>query len=165
MARPPKMRNADRVRRILRALPPTLRKRLKAEQLAAVAPIVAEQKARAPVYQGPPRKGERPGELRDSIRATTGDRDPLLYARVRGRAREKDPELTVMIVAGNPVQGTTRSDAHLQEFGTGSHPPQPFFFGPARAHRERVLRRMRRVARAAIKEAVMGRVAQSSVAD
>lgn len=147
-------RARQRFKRIMRALPAEIRKRYQVEMLAAVAPIVAEQKARAPVYQGPPRKGETPGELRDSIHATTGDRDPSMYAKVRSRAREKDPGLTVMIVAGAPAQGTTRSDAHLREFGTSTQAPQPFFFGPVRAHRERVSRRIRRLARAAIKDAL-----------
>lgn len=148
------MRNRERVKRILRALPAALRARLKAELPAAVAPIVREQKQRAPVYAGPARTGQRPGELRDSIKVTTGDRDPAALSKFNRRGGARDPELVVVISAGNPVEGTTRSDAHLQEWGTGHHDAQPFFFGPVRAHKERVLRRMRRILRAAIKDAV-----------
>ena len=138
-------KNRQRLKRILKALPEKERARIKVALRAAADEIVATQKQLAPVLTG---------ALRDSIVATPGDQDLPAYASVRGRARTKDPELAMILSAGN----SKVRYAHLQEYGTVTMPAQPFFGPGFRAHRKDAVRKINKAAKQAIKDAVKGRL-------
>lgn len=144
-------KNAESLRRILKNLPDVQRQPVKAALVSGGSQIVSMQKRLAPVDEG---------ETRDSIKGRTGDRDPLEFGSLRKRKAIRDQELTYIITAGNPVEGnTTRSDAHLQEFGTERMGKQPFFFPAFRANKKSVMSKIRRAARKAIRDAVRQRLA------
>lgn len=141
-----RIKNRERLRSLLKALPQKQREEIKIALRQEANAIVQMQKQLVPVDEG---------ETRDSIKAQSGLQAGEAYARVRGRARVQDPELTMIISAGNPVSGnTTRSDAHLLEFGTSSMPRKPFFFPAFRAHKRDAVRRINRAVRKAIKNAL-----------
>lgn len=146
-------RNKERFRRILKNLPPAQRAPIRQALIDGGNQMAGTMRQLAPSGQGKEDRAPAP-YLRDSIKSETGDRASVPY---RSRRGTKDPELTVVISAGNPVQGTTRSDAHLQEFGTSSNPAQPFFFPAFRAHRKEVTAMIRRAVKRAIKDALLGR--------
>lgn len=144
-----RIRNRERFRRLLLALPKEERNQIKPALREAAAEIVATQKQLVRVDEG---------ETRDSIRATSGDQDLATYMSARKRAVTRDPEMTMVISAGNPVSGkTNRSDAHLLEYGTSSMAPKPFFGPGFRAHRQDAIRKINRAVRKAIKVALQRR--------
>jgi HK97 gp10 family phage protein len=59
------------------------------------------------------------------------------------------PENAAAITAGNPKVRY----AHLQEYGTGRHDPQPFFWPGLRLGRKKALAKIKRAIGKAIKEA------------
>lgn len=115
--------------------------------------IVAAQKRLAP---------KRTGALADSIVATSGAAAPAYAQGGRRGSQAGDPELTVVITAGN----SQVRYAHLVEFSTAPHEnkglfegsdhpgthAQPFFYPAARAHRKRVKARITRAVRKAARE-------------
>lgn len=133
-------RNKERLRRLLKNLPETMRAPIKTALAEAAAEIVATQKQLVPVDTG---------ALRNSIVATPGDRDAPAYAALRSRRATKDPGLAVIISAGNRAVRY----AHIVE----AH--QPFFNPAFRAHRREAAAKIRRASRKAIKDAVKGRLA------
>lgn len=151
-------KNRERLRSLLKSLPPLERTEIRKALVAGGEQIAGMMRQLAPVGGQGKKRAPAP-YLRDSIKASTGDQDPVTYRQVRGRARTQDPELTVVISAGNPVEGTTRSDAHLQEHGTSSNPAQPFFYPSVRANRDEVKSRIKRAVRKAIKDALRRRLA------
>lgn len=139
-----RIRNRDRFKRLLKALPQKERLGIKIALREEAAAIVATQKQLAPV---------RTGALRNSIIATPGDQDLPAYATVRGRAKTQDPELAMILSAGN--SGVRY--AHLIEYGTAKSAAQPFFGPGFRAHRADAVRKINKAARKAIKDAVRNR--------
>lgn len=140
-----RIKNADRFRRLLKVLPEKEREQIKVALREAASSIVSTQKQLAPV---------RTGALRNSIKATPGDQDLPAYASVRGRAPTKDPELAMILSAGNP----SVRYAHLIEYGTVKTAAQPFFGPGFRAHRRDAVSKINKAARKAIKDAIRSRV-------
>ncbi len=142
-------RNKERLRRILKNLPEAQRTHIRQALVDGGNQIAATMRQLVPVGQGADRAPA--PYLRDSIKSELGG------AR-RGRTSTQDPQLTVVISAGNPVTGkTNRSDASLVEHGTSSMARRPFFFPAFRAHRKEVASKVRRAVKRAIKDALLGR--------
>ncbi len=139
----------ESLRRILLALPIEERKKIQVAQSNAADAIVHTQKRLAPILKEPHSK-RRPGALRQSITATRGDHDLPAYASVRSKRTVKDPELTVIITAGN---SEVRYAFHV-EHGTERTPAQPFFGPGFRAHKAETRSRIRKAAKDAIKSAI-----------
>ena len=135
-----KIKGRERMKRVLKALPQKERARIKAALRMSANEIVATQKQLAPVLTG---------KLRDSIKATPGNEDLPAYASVRGRARTQDPELTMILSAGN----SEVRYAHPQEYGTERQAAQPYFGPGFRAHRRDAMRNINKAAKQAIKDA------------
>lgn len=117
--------------------------------------IVAAQKALVPVASG---------DLRDSIDYTFGN-----YKATKGMLAASggtgDPDLTVTIHAGSSEAyyarwmefGISRSWTVGGKFEGATHPgftAQPFFYPAYRAHKRKVVSRVRRVAKKAIKDSL-----------
>lgn len=130
---------AIEINKRLRALPDKMRAAMREALHKGADELVATQKHLAPV--GPT------GNLRESIRKEQGEH-----------------ELEVLVVAGG--EKTTREVrkgsgkpydyALAQEFGTVEQPAQPFFYGPFRLGKKRNVRRLKRSASKAAKEAARG---------
>lgn len=148
-----KILGRDRMRRVLKALPKTVRAQLRRAVLDAAEDMAKMQRSLAPV---------RTGALRDSIIVTPGDEDPPRYAALKSRRTEKDPELAAIISAGN----SKVRYSHLVEFGTAPHQnegqfpgtfnpgvrPQPYFYPGFRARKKSAQNRINRAARQGIKD-------------
>lgn len=148
-----KILGKDRMRRVLKALPKTVRARLRQAILDGANDIAEMQKKLAPV---------RTGALRDSIVVTPGEQDVPRYAALKSRRTEKDPELAAIISAGN----SKVRYAHLVEFGSSPHinegqfpgtanpgaRPQPYFYPGFRAKKKAAQNRINRAARQGIKD-------------
>lgn len=148
-----KILGRDRMRKVLKALPKTVRARLRQAILEGANEIADMQKSLAPV---------RTGALRDSIVVTPGDQDPPRYAALKSKRTEKDPELAAIISAGN----SKVRYAHLVEFGSSPHinagqypgtvnpgaRAQPYFYPGFRARRKSAQNRINRAARQGIKD-------------
>jgi HK97 gp10 family phage protein len=143
----------DRMRKVLKALPKTVRAELRRGILEAAEKVADDQRSLAPV---------RTGALRDSIKVTPGDENLPLYASLKSRRTEKDPELSAIITAGN----TKVRYAHLVEFGTAPHinqgefpgtsnpgaPAEPFFYPAFRAGKRKAQATINKAARKGIVE-------------
>lgn len=145
----------DRLRYVITKLPQTTRAEIKLSVQQGGDLIVQTQRRLAPVDTG---------DLRDSIVATPGDRNPPRYAALRSKRPFPDPELAVIISAGN----SKVRYAHLVEFGTAPHvnegtrpgtanpgtPPRPYFYPGFRARKKEVQNKINRAARAGIKKGI-----------
>lgn len=143
----------DRMRKVLRILPKTVRARVRQAVLAGAEEIAEQQRRLAPI---------KTGALRDSIKVTPGDQDVPRYASLKSRRTVKDPELAAIISAGNDKVRY----AHLVEFGAAPHEaggqfegaahpgarPQPYFYPGFRARRRSVQNKINRAARQGIKD-------------
>lgn len=140
----------DRMRKVLKALPEAIRKRLREAILSESEAMAGMMRSIVPVDRG---------DLKKSIKVTPGDEAPALYARVRSRRAEKDPYLAAIVHADD-------FKARFVEFGTAPHvnqgqftgtmnpgtPAQPFFFPSFRAHRKKAQSRINKAARQGIKD-------------
>lgn len=89
----------------------------------ALAPVIADAKKLVPVHLG---------DLRDSLRVTT----KLSKRQQRANAKAvAEGKASVQLYAG----AAALPHAHLQEFGTQNHAPQPFMRPAWDANKERVL--------------------------
>lgn len=143
----------DRMRRVLKALPKTVRAQLRRAILEGAEDIASMQRSLAPV---------RTGALRDSIKVTPGDENLPAYASLKSKRTQKDPELAAIISAGN----TKVRYAHLVEFGSAPHTnegqfagtlnpgasPQPFFYPGFRARKKAAQNKINKAARQGIKD-------------
>ncbi len=136
----------ESLRRILKALPQAQRMKIRAALIQEGEAIVRTQKQLAPV---------RTGALRDSIVATPGDQDVPAYASLKSKRTTQDPELAVILSAGNSAVRY----AAIVESGTERTPGRPFFNTGFRAHKREAISKIRRAARAAIKDAIKQRLA------
>lgn len=91
--------------------------------ILALAPVIAEAKRLVPV---------RSGDLRDSLKVTTKLSKRQQRANAKAVAQGK---ATVQLYAG----AAALPHAHLQEFGTQNHAPQPFMRPAWDANKDRVL--------------------------
>lgn len=144
----------DRLLKKLAALAPKTREAIGKAIRQGADEIVAAQKRLAP---------KRTGALAASIVATSGGAAPKYSQGGRTSGQASDPELTVVISAGNAKVRY----AHLVEFSTAPHEnkglyegsdhpgtqAQPFFYPPYRAHRKRVKARITRATKKAAREA------------
>lgn len=140
----------DRMRKVLKALPDAVRKRLREAIIAETEAMAGSMRTLVPVARG---------DLKASIKVTPGDEAPALYARVKSNRTEKDPYLAAIVHVDD-------WKARLVEFGTAPHvnqgqfpgtmnpgtPAQPFFFPSFRAHRKRAQSRINKAARQGIKD-------------
>lgn len=171
----------ERTLRILSAVPKVVRERLRPVIEAQAAEVVAMQKRLVPAESGALRKSIRwrmgSFEVASSANLTAGG-GRRGGAKGGGLAVKGDPDLTATIVAGDRVAFYAR----FVEFGTKahrirprtrggslaiggrvlapgevvSHPgarPKPFFFGPFRASRKRIKRRVATATGKAVREA------------
>lgn len=159
-----RMRGKDRLRRILLGMPAKQRARVREALKQGAQEIVTAQKLLAPV---------RTGALQDSIKYTPGDQNVPAYAQFRSKTPAKDPELAMIITAGNRKV----REAHLVEFGTAPHSvakgarrkkgylqdkgphhpgaaPHHFFLPGFTSHIRSVQRNIRKAAKQAIKDAI-----------
>ncbi len=140
----------DRMRKVLKAIPIEMRKRLREAILAGAEDMANTMRTLAPVHTG---------KLRDEINVSAGDERPDLYDKLRGQRTERDPELAAIIHVDD-------WKAAWVEFGTAPHinkgefagtqnpgtPAQPFFFPGYRARKKQVQARINKAARQAIKD-------------
>lgn len=138
------------MRQVLKVLPTAVRKQIKGAVLEAADEMAGMMRNLAKV---------RTGELRREIHVTPGDEAPALYAKVKARRLEKDPELAVIIHDDSP-------HARFVEFGTAPHVnegerpgtenpgmrAQPFFFPSYRARRKQAQAKINKAARQGIKD-------------
>ena len=150
------MKNRERLLRKLKALPPAVRKHMRAAIVAGAEQIVAAQKRLAP---------KRTGALAASISYTMGTYKAAgPYVRgVTSGIGPGDPDLTAVIHAGD----SKAFYARWVEFGTAKHinkglyagsehpgsRPEPFFYPGYRAQKRSVKARISRAMRKGIKEA------------
>ncbi|KQT08525.1 hypothetical protein ASG40_11645 [Methylobacterium sp. Leaf399] len=144
----------ERLLKKLAALSPKTREAIGKAVRQGADEIVAAQKRLAP---------KRTGALAASIVATSGGAAPKYSQGGRTTGQASDPELTVVVSAGN----SKVRYAHLVEFGTAPHEnkglfegsqnpgakPAPFFYPVARAYRKRVKARITRATKKAAREA------------
>jgi HK97 gp10 family phage protein len=126
-----------RLRRRLAAIPPAVREAAYEALRKSGEELVATMRSIAP---------EDEGDLKESIVMTPAGQATPPYSQPGGSTVV--PENAVMVTAGN-------SDvryAHLQEYGTANHAPQPFFWPAFRMRRRRITNRTRRAIRKAIRE-------------
>jgi HK97 gp10 family phage protein len=143
----------DRLRYVLKQLPPAVRRKIRDGTLAAAQETADFQKRLAPV---------KTGKLRDSIVVTPGDKNLPGYAYKPHPGQIHDPFLSAIISAGN----RSVRYAHLVEFGTHAHinkgefpgtenpgmHAEPFFIPGYRATRKSAQARINRAARQGIKD-------------
>lgn len=86
------------------------------------------------------------GALKDSITVTAPGQTTPAYSQPGGSRTAKENE--VLITVGN-VQVRT---AHLQEYGTAHHRPQPFFWPGFRLRRTRAQNRIKRAIGKAVRD-------------
>lgn len=137
----------DRMRHVLLALPDAQRKQIRAALIDGGTVITGTQKNLAPV-SADGSHGRPPGSLRNSIKATPGDQDLPDYATLKSKRTVKDPELCVIITAGN----SEVRYAHFPEFGTTKMHAEPFFYPGFRAQKSAVKRKINAAARQGIKD-------------
>lgn len=144
----------ERLLRKLGALGPKTRQSIGQAIRQGADEIVAAQKRLAP---------KRTGALANSIVATSGGAAPKYSQGGRTSGQASDPELTVVISAGNAQVRYS----HLIEFGTAPHEnkglfegsdhpgtkAEAFFYPVVRAYRKRVKARITRATKKAAKEA------------
>ncbi len=152
------MKGREALLRKLKAMPPAVRKEMRAALAIAADRIVATQKNLAP---------KRTGALAASIGYSFGSYTPA-NANVRGVASggAGDPDLTVVIHAGDAkayyaawVEFGTASHVAGGKFAGARHPgakASPFFYPGWRAHKRGVKSRLSRAMRKGLKEAVSG---------
>ena len=152
------MRNRERLLRKLAALPPAVRKQMRAAIVASAEQIVAAQKRLAP---------RKTGALAASIGYSMGSYTPA-NPNVRGVTSgggAGDPDLTAVIHAGDAaafyarwVEFGTKGHVNKGLYEGSEHPgsrPTPFFFPGYRAQKRSVKSRMSRAMRKGIKEATV----------
>lgn len=146
--------------KFLHLVPKLVEDRVRAELVKQMDALVADLKARAPVYTGPETHrsdGSRidPGALRDSIRWVWGKAPKgsitLGEANVGGANEEEGIRITV--IAGGKGPWGDAFYARWVEFGTVKWAGSPFFWGTYRDRRRRIRAGITRAIRAAIKEA------------
>ncbi len=93
----------------------------------ALAPVIADAKRFVPVHLG---------DLRDSLRVTTKLSKRQQRENAKAVAKGK---ATVQLYAG----AAALPHAHLQEFGTVNHPPQPFMRPAWDANKDKILELIR----------------------
>lgn len=129
-----RIKNLDRLNRKLIRLPQRTIDLIRPEMARAADQIVEMAKRFVPVDSG---------ALRDSIGWTWGTDIPegaTALGSVGGRGRNRDPQMTITVYAGNKEVYWAR----WQEFGTVRHRAHPFFFPAYRAQRKSVKSRIRR---------------------
>lgn len=144
-------------RKLTVEFPALVEQRVKEALEKAASQVVAQMKARAPIYTGTDLvrsdgRPIRPGALRDSIAWTWGDapKGTVALGSVQtGLAREGTTKLT--IYAGNKEAFYAR----WAEFGTRKWRGNPFFFGTWRNYKRKVKGMLTRAIRKAIKEVGM----------
>lgn len=147
-------------RALVQQLPLLVKGRVEEAMKQAVAAVVDDMEARAPVYVGDERirrdkrhKGQpiRPGALRDSIGWKWGDapKGTVSLGSVQTGFSEKGLS-KITIYAGDKEAFYAR----WAEFGTSKWAGNPFFFGTWRQHKAKVKGWITRAIRRAIKEAV-----------
>lgn len=146
-----KVQNRERLLAKLAAIPKEVRVEMGKALKASADQIADQQRRLAP---------SRTGKLRKSIKVTQGGAAPA-YSQGGRAAVEGDPDLTVVISAGN----TDVRYAHLVEFGTAPHTNKgrfegtqhpgataaPFFYPVFRANRRRAAARATRAMKKGIK--------------
>jgi HK97 gp10 family phage protein len=144
-------------RKLTVVFPALVEQRVKEALEKAADQVVAQMKARVPVYAGPPEirsdgRPVRPGALRDSIGWTWGDapKGTVALGSVQtGLTKEGTTKLT--IYAGNKEAFYAR----WVEFGTRKWTGNPFFFSTWRNNKRKVRGQITRALRKAIKETGM----------
>lgn len=138
------------MRKVLKAIPVELRKRLREAILAGAEDMAGTMRSLAAVHTG---------KLRSEIHVSAGDENPALYEKLRSKRIEKDPELAAIIHVDD-------WKARLVEFGTSPHVnagefpgtqnpgtrAQPFFWPGYRSRKKQVLNRINKAARQGIKD-------------
>lgn len=150
----------------MRAIPQRVRPALRKAIEGAAGEVVAFQKRVAP---------SKSGKLRKSIKFVMGSFETSGSAQLRAGSVQGDPDLTATVIAGDNDGWYAR----LVEFGTAPHSlakganrksgkyqdkgpthsgstPRPFFYGPFRALRKKLKRRISTAVRKAALEAVRG---------
>lgn len=150
----------------LRAIPQTVRPALRASIEGAAGEVVAFQQRVVPVKSG---------KLRKSIRYVMGSFKTAGSAQLRAGSVEGDPDLTATIIAGDQdgwyarlvefgtkphslAKDANRSSGKYQDQGR-QHPgsaARPFFYGPFRALRKKLKRKISTAVRKAALAAVKG---------
>lgn len=131
-------KNARRASRRLRAIPPAVRKKVRAQLRANAAELVASQRAFAPVEDG---------KLQASIQfSDTSTANRIAMTVTAGGAATTRPV--------RKGQTATYDYALGQEFGTEDMPANPFFFPPYRAKKRAFKRTRNKAAKDAIGAAV-----------
>lgn len=140
------------MRKVLKAMPVELRKRLREAIISGSEDMAETMRNLAAVHSG---------HLRDSIKVTPGDENPALYEKLKSRRSEKDPELAAIIHAdafyAPFVEFGTSPHVNAGEFKGSRNPgghAQPFFFPAYRARKKQVLAKINKAARQAIKDSV-----------
>lgn len=145
-----KITGRDRMRKVLKALPESVRKNLRVATLAGGEDMAGTMRSLVPVDRG---------DLKDSIKVTPGDQALHLYNQSRSRRVEKDPYLAAII-------HVDAFYAAWVEFGTPPHinqgqfagtmnpgtPAQPYFWPGYRSRKKQVIARINKAARKGIKE-------------
>lgn len=128
-------KDLDRILRKLDRLGKEPVEKMRAALQVSALEVVAAQKSVAPVDDG---------DLRDSIRTEPGTHPLQILVTAGGEATTR------------PVRNGTDVDYDYSlgvEFGTSDQDGQPFFYGPFRLLKRRVLGRVTRAGRKAIREA------------
>lgn len=143
----------DRMRKVLKALPNTVRARIRQAIIEASEDVADSARTLVPY---------RTGALYESIKVTPGDQNVPAYASLKSKRTVPDPELAAIISAGN----TNVRYAHLVEFGAAPHVnkgqfagtqnpgarPRPFFFPAFRANKRKAQAKINKAARQGIKD-------------
>ena len=157
-----RVENRERLLKKLAAMPAAVRsagKQALAEGADEMQAMIKRLVPVGPVSGHNKKKGLKPGALRDSIVQTWGG-GKVRYAALQGTSDGGDPDLTVMLSAGNDAIRY----AHIIEFGSAPHEQggkfkgsqhpgttaQPFFFPSYRALRKRTKSRVNRSMKKAI---------------
>lgn len=126
-----------RLQRRLLAIPAAVKKELEPALMKEAHAIADTMERFAP---------EDEGKLKGSIAVTGPGRQTPAYSQPGGSMTV--PENAVAVTAGD-------SDvryAHLQEYGTMKHPPQPFFWPATRLHRKKAQKALKDAARRVVRK-------------
>lgn len=148
--------------KLTKQFPAAVQAAVKEAMERAATDVVAQMKARAPIYTGPEtvrtdkrHKGQpiRPGALRDSIDWTWGNapKGTVSLGSVRQSTFTGEGSLKITIFAGNKEAFYVR----WAEFGTRKWLGNPFFFTTWRNNRSKVKGQMTRAVRKAIRASGM----------
>lgn len=138
-----KIDGREKLRRTFKALPERVRKETVAAVVKSAEELADTQRRLAPSPGSGPYAT---GDLRDSIAVTGPGGTTPPYSQPGGSTRVEDHQAVVTV--GN----TDVRYGHLVEYGTAKAPAQPFFWPAYRILKKRLLARISRAGRKAIRE-------------